>query len=353
MKTIKTSAQPSQMNADSHKRLLAYSTAASLGAFFAGQSADAAVVHAQGLAPYPRVLLPPALGASDQADFYLSIEGGSVTNFHLFITSDLTSHPTNKNPSQVIRIPGIVPDTNNPAVVNGQVLSALRNTSGSRGLTNSYCAAFLGGAVIGNNTNSPAPFYQPQIGISYNFGSAFPWVNYINSLFQGGFPNQSLGFRFTSSVDGQQHFGYMDIQLNFVPVTVDTLDPNGNPTTITKKICKSLVINDCVYETTPQASITVPKLLEVTKITNQDGLVTIGFGPNTTVNYDPSAFVVETSPTLGPSASWVTDVNAAVYQLTVPTFKASYSLPGTYQAITQSAPGATSQYWRIKLIGGF
>ncbi len=98
MKDIKTPIQPSPMSVDSQKRLLAYSAAASLGAFFSGQSAEAAVVQAQGLAPYPHVFLPPELGSTNTNDFYLSIEGGSITNFHLFITSDLTSHPTNKYP---------------------------------------------------------------------------------------------------------------------------------------------------------------------------------------------------------------------------------------------------------------
>ena len=356
MKDVKASPQPPRMNADSRKRLLAYSTAASLGAFFAGPNAEAAVVQAQGLGPYPHVFLPPALGASGQSDFYLSIEGGSVTNFHLFITSDLTSHPTNKVPSQVIRMPGIVPDTNNPAVVNGQVLSALRNSAGSHGLTNSYCVAFLGGAIIGNNTNSPAPWSQPQIGISYNFGSAFPWVNYVGGVFQGGFPQQFLGFRFTSSADGQEHFGYMDVKVNIVPVTFDTVDPAGNPTSLTKKVCASVVINDCVYETTPGADITVPDLIKATSILNNmavDGSIIIHFGPNTMVNYDATAFVVETSPTLGPSASWMTDNQASVIQLTAPVAKPDHGIPATYQVTTYPATGATSQYWRIRLAGGF
>ena len=350
MKNIQTSREPSRMTPDSQSRLLAYSTAASLGAFFASQSAEAAVVQAAGLAPYPHVFLPPALGATNANNFYLSIDGGSITNFQLFITGDLTSHLTNKTPAQVIRMPGTIPDTNNPAVVNGQVLSTLRGTSGSHGFTNSYCVAFLGGAIIGNNTNSPAPWYQPQIGISYNFGAAFPWKNYVNSSFQNGFPNNILGFRFTSSVDGQEHFGYMDVKTTFVSMSFDHLDPDGNPTTSIKKVLQSMVINDCVYETTPEADITVPKLLKVTSLVNNtevDGTIVIRFGPNSTENDPPEAFALETSPTLGPSAVWTTDTQAYIEQLTQATFGNPIK-PATYRAITYPTPGETSQYWRIK-----
>lgn len=351
MKNTQTSPQPPAMSTEMQNRLLAYSTAASLGAFFAGQSAEAAVVQSPGLAPYPHVFLPPGLGETNANNFFLSIEGGSITNFQLFITGDITSHLTNKTPAQVIRMPGIVPDTNNPAVVNGQVLSMLRGTAtAAHGYTNSYCVAFLGGLAIGNNTNSPAPWYQPQLGISYNYGSAFPWKNYVNSSFQNGFPNNILGFRFTSSVDGQEHFGYMDVKTTFVSMTFEHLDPSGNPTTSTKKVLKSVVVNDCYYETTPMADITVPKLIKITSIVNQtavDGTIIINFGPNS-VDDPAESFEVQTSPTLGPSAVWTTDQQAFVYQVTPQKLTSNPIKPATYQAITYPAAGASSQYWRIK-----
>jgi hypothetical protein len=342
------------MSTDSQNRLLAYSTAASLGAFFAGQSAEAAVVQAPGLAPYPHVFLPPDLGATNQHDFYLSIDGGSITNFHLFITGDVSSHLTNRTPAQVIRMPGIVPDTNNPSVVNGQVLSMLRGTSGSHGYTNSYCVAFLGGVAIGNNADSPPPWYQPQLGISYNYGSTgFPWKNYVNSSFKAGFPNQFLGFRFTSSVDGQEHFGYMEIKTTFVPMTFEHTDPNtGELTTSTKQIFQSLVINDCVYESTPGAEITVPSRLQITSFVDkraEDGSMVINFGPNWTEDLDMTAMALETSPTLGPSAVWTTDDQAFIIQLTPPKTTSNPIKPATYQAVTYPATGATSQYWRVKI----
>ena len=243
-------------------------------------------------------------------------------------------------------MPGIVPDTNNPTVVNGQVLSTLRGTSSSHGLTNSYCVAFLGGAIIGNNTNSPAPWYQPQLGISYNFGS-YPWKNYVNSSFKAGFPNQFLGFKFVSSVDGQEHFGYMNVKCNFLPVAFDHLDINGNPTNTTKQVLQSVVVNECVYESTPGGDIVVPKLIMITAVINSGDYYTINFSPNTTENDDASVFVLETSPTLGPDASWTPDPTALVYQLTQAATASNPIKPATYQALVYPAPGATTQFWRI------
>jgi hypothetical protein len=343
MKDIKNSDQPSRMSADSQDRLLAYSTAASLGAFFAGQNAEAAVVQAPGLAPYPHVILPQPAGSTNGTYLNLSIEGGSITNFLLNIAPDLLSHPTNKFGSQLVDMIGFVPDTNNPAIRNGQALTPLRGApAGDHGWTNAYCVAFYGGAIIGNNTNTTAPWYQPRLALSYNYGG-YPWVNYAWNAVPG-FPSEIAGFEFTSSVDGQNHFGYMDFQISFVTASIDYITPSGTTNTATKKIVKSLVINDCRYETTPDADIIIPKLIKITSVTTEGGLVTINFGPNSTENDDPSVFALETSPTLGPSASWTTDAQASIYQLT----QATPTRPATYQAQTVPTPGAISQYYRIK-----
>ncbi len=341
MKDIKNSSQPAPLSADSQKRLLAYSTAASLGAFFAGQNAEAAVVQAPGLAPYPHVVLPQPVGSTNGTYHYLSIEGGSITNFVLTIFPDLLSHPTNKWPSQIIDPIGIVPDTNNPSIRNGQVLTPLM----ASGQTNAYCVAFVGGSIIGNNTNTTAPWYGNRLALSYNFGTdLYPWVNYAWNNFPG-YPAQCLGFEFTSSADGQIHFGYMDVQVNFTSASRDIITPSGTTNTLTKQIVKSVVISDCRYETTANAGITVPKLLKITNITNEVDKVTIDFSPNSTENADASAFVLETSPTVGPSASWTADTNLVyLAQLT----QASTTSPATYQAQTVRATDATSQYWRIK-----
>lgn len=70
----------------------------------------------------------------------------------------------------------------------------------------------------------------------------------------------------------------------------------------------------------------------------------ITFAPNSTENDDPSVFALQTSPTLGPSASWATDNTAVITQLT----NGTATNPATYQAVTTPARGTTSQYWRIK-----
>jgi hypothetical protein len=342
MKDNKTSTTPSPLTADSQNRLLAYSTAAGLGAFFAGQPAEAAVVQAPGLASYPHVFVPVGpVGSANESHFYLSIEGGSKTNFDLLIAADLLSHPTNQFGSQVIDLIGIAPDTNNPAILNGQALAALM----PNGTTNAYCGPFLGGAIIGTNAYTTVPSYHPRLGLSYNYGP-YPWSNPAWTEVPG-FPVDTLGFEFTSSVDGQNHFGYMNVAITFASASLPYIDPSGNTNTATKKIVKSIVINDCRYETTPNASIVVPKLIKITGLVNNthvDGTFVINFAPNSTENDPETAFVVETSPTLGPSANWKTDSTALLSQLT----NGNASNPATYQAVTRPATGVTSQYWRIK-----
>src|SRR5450432_3228918 len=235
----KTSSQLSRISSDSQDRLMAYTTAASLGAFFAGQNAKATLVQAPGLGGYPLVVLPQPLGSTNATDHFLSIEGGSITNFDLNIYPDLLSHPTTQYPSQLILLIGFVPDTNNPAIVNGQVLTPTFSVPDAYGHTNNaYAAVFLGRSAI-NATTASAPWYHPSLGISYNYTKDYPFVN--NHWTEvPGFPEEYVGFEFTSSVDGQNHFGYMDMQVNFTSATI------GATTT---EIVQSVVINDCRYET--------------------------------------------------------------------------------------------------------
>jgi len=54
--------------------------------------------------------------------------------------------------------------------------------------------------------------------------------------------------------------------------------------------------------------------------------------------------VLQTSPTLGPTAVWVTDPQAVVFQ----TGTANIDSPAAYQALTYPTDGGTAQYWRIK-----
>ena len=328
----KTSSQPSRISSDSQNRLMAYTTAAGLGAFFAGQNAEATLVQAPGLGAYPLVVLPQPLGSTNATDHYLSIEGGAITNFDLNIFPDLLSHPTTQYPSQLIQLIGFVPDTNNPAIVNGQPLCP----PFSDGSTNAYIGAFFGGMIIGNNATTFTPNYHPSLGISYNYTSSYPFVN-SHWTEVPGFPEEYVGFAFTSSVDGQNHFGYMDMQVNFTSATIGAF---------TTEIVQSVVIKDCRYETTPNASVTVPSAIKITSFTqdpSQNNLITINFGPNW-ANDDASTYVLETSPTLGSSAVWVTDPQAVVSQ----TGNANIDAAASYQALTYPTDGWTAQYWRIR-----
>jgi hypothetical protein len=328
MKTQKISSPNKHLAHDSQKRLLAYSTAAGLGAFFAGQNAGATLVQAPGLAPYPLVVLPQPLGSTNATDHYLSIEGGSVTNFDLYIGPDLLSHPTSQWPSQQILL---IPYTNNVSIVEGQPLCP----PFSDGSTNAYIGAFFGGMIIGNNTNTFTPSYHPSLGISYNYTPSYPFVN-SHWTEVPGFPEEYVGFKFTSSVDGQNHFGYMHIQVNFTSATIGAA---------TEEIIQSVVVNDCRYETTPNAGVTVPSAIKITSFTkdpSNNNLITIDFGPNW-ANDNTSTYVLETSPTLGPSAVWVTDPQALVFQ----TGTANIDSPATYQTLTYPT-NSVAQFWRIK-----
>ncbi|HEV2438029.1 MAG TPA: hypothetical protein VG077_18700 [Verrucomicrobiae bacterium] len=329
MKTQKLSSPKKHLAPDSQKRLLAYSTAAGLGAFFAGQNAEATLVQAPGLAPYPHVFLPQPLGSTNATDLFLSIEGGSVTNFELYIGPDLFSHLTTRFPSQLVDFRGFVPDTNNPTIVNGQPLCPPQ----ANGTTNAYINPFFGGMIIGNNTNTFTPDYAQRLALAYQTGT-YPYYKYHWNDYDG-YPYEFSGFEFKGA-DGQNHFGYMDVKVNFTNVTSNS---------ISKWIVQSVVVADCRYETTPDAGVTVPSIIKITSFTMDpanNNVITNDFGPNW-ANDNTNTYVLETSPTLGPSAVWVTDPNAVVSQ----TLIADPMNPATYQAVTKPG-GNPTQFWRIR-----
>jgi hypothetical protein len=199
---------------------------------------------------------------------------------------------------------------------------------------NAYAACFLGGTVI-NSTNGSAPFYKPRLGLCYfaknNYGGFY---NYVDNKY---ITTGALGFEFVGSVDGQTHFGYMDVQVN-------TVLSNSIP------VVQSVVIQDVYYNATPNAGITVPimvKISDITIDTNNNNAVTINFTSND--NADPSTFTLETRPTLGATANWTTDTAASIAQATTP---ASGIPPNgldltIYTAVT-TAPSGASQFYRIK-----
>lgn len=81
MKTKKNVRQITPLTTDSQKRLLAYTTAAGVGAFFAGQGAEGQVVQSSVLVNGNSMTYPLALGVPNgqgpnQDYFYLNIDGG-------------------------------------------------------------------------------------------------------------------------------------------------------------------------------------------------------------------------------------------------------------------------------------
>src|SRR5664279_1112909 len=67
---------------DSQRRLLAYTPAAGLGAFFGGQNAEAAPTLSLGLGPYPHTLIPGAGAGVYHNYFYFDVDGNGTPDFN-------------------------------------------------------------------------------------------------------------------------------------------------------------------------------------------------------------------------------------------------------------------------------
>ena len=284
----------SQLSTDSQSRLMAYTTAAGLGAFFAGQNAEAQVTASAALAPYPHTLItgmPPA-GGDYGTYFFMDVDGDGTRDF-IF----------NVDPLRV----------NMGNALDGQTNLVL-NPSG-----NSYVIPWTVGMTIDATTGS-APTYLKRLASSYYYLPAHAWVYSFNN-----FPDDAaLGFSFTAA-DGLTHFGYMNVKVNHTPGPT----PDFTAT-----------VSGIYYNATPNAGITVgdlpPATVKATSIEVGPGsAVTIKF--TSSDNGPASAFILETSSSLGASASWATDAGAVI----------TSSAPGIYEAVT-TATGATAQFYRIK-----
>ncbi|HVU28443.1 MAG TPA: hypothetical protein VHG71_11995 [Verrucomicrobiae bacterium] len=304
MKSAKNVRQNNHLAPDSQRRLIAYTTAAGLGAFFSGQNADAQVTASAALAPYPATL--PSDSGTNTADFAFDVDGDGTNDlqFIIFGQGNIPVH------SQVADIIGL---TNSVGTAN-----QLLNDSATQ-----YMHAWLGGETINASTGF-APKYKPRLALVYAYGY----------LLNNKFPTiAALGFSFVSSVDGQTHFGYMDVRVN---ATTNDLGQH---------FISSVSVKDIYYNATPNAGITIPVLVAVTNITVGDGnAVAINFSSND--NAPESAFTLETSPVLGPSANWTTDTNAVITLVTAANPNGAKPL-AYYQAVT-TGTGAASQFFRIK-----
>jgi PEP-CTERM motif len=179
---------------DSQKRLLAYTTAASLGAFFVtGQEVRAQVTLSGALAPYPHIFSPynyPNLDIDGDGnnDFHLAVAGGNV------IISAASGA-------------GILNPSSNPYVIPWTV----------------------GSTIDGSASTAPATHYG---------GASLASVYGLETEPLNNFSTEgALGFEFVSSLDGETHFGYMDIQITdsgsypHFTATVDDIYWNATPNT--------------------------------------------------------------------------------------------------------------------------
>ncbi len=302
MKTTKKSGQVKRLAPDSQKRLVAYTTAAGLGAFFAGQSAEAQVTASAAFAPYPATL--PAATDTNTVDFAFDVDGDGTNDFQFIVFGEgnVPDH------SQVADIIGL---TNSLSTTN-----LLLNDSAT-----SYMHAWLGGKIINASTGF-VPTYKPRLAIAYGNGL------YLNSKFP---KTAALGFSFVSGLDNQPHFGYMDVRVN-------------GSTNSFGKIITSLTVQDVYYEATPNTGITIPEAILVSNIVvGADNAVTINFSSNT--NTPPSEFTLLTSPALGAAASWTPDLGAVITQTTIANPNAARPL-AYYQAVTTNT--MPTQFFRIE-----
>ena len=295
MKTkTKTNIKPaSRLTSDSQSRLVAYTAAAGLGAFFGGQTVEGQVTESPSYPTY----LGPGQGTGYQNDFfYLDIDGDGTNDFVVSAGS-------------VVHISGTSP---------GNILID-RNVSGYNGGT--YLYHWTNGVTINATTSSR---------VSAGFLALARRYPYFDDFYPGdpGYAGPLpyyLGFSFTSG-DGKTHFGYMNIQVIPQDFWFGTLFHT--------------IVNGIYYNQTPNAAIVTgslpPVIVSATSIqVGAQNAVTINF--TSSDNAAASAFTLETSPVLGASASWTTDTKAVI----------SSSGPGVYQAVT-TGTGGPSQFFRIK-----
>jgi hypothetical protein len=184
---------------DSQRRLLAYTTAAGLGAFLGGQNAEAAPTLSLGLGPYPHTLIPGAGTGAYHNYFYFDVDGNGTPDFNLGVNSkriDISGYGANR---LVL----------NPA-------------------SNGYVIPWTTGMTI-NGTTGTAPTYHRWLANQNPNNAAYNFNNFSSK--------SAMGFQIMSDVSGssQPHFGYVDLQVNGAPgsftVTVDDIYWETAPTT--------------------------------------------------------------------------------------------------------------------------
>ena len=313
MKKEPNKTQVARLTPDSQKRLVAYTTAAGLGALFAGQNADAQVTLSQAFPSYPVTILA---GTSTNISFIpIDVDGDTVADF------DLKFGDTG--------LPFATPHANQVCDLIGLTNSVSGPNHGLDSAAHNYLEAWLGTLTINSSTGF-VPAYQPRLAIAYYYGAGLPF--HLNDKFP---VKSALGFSFISGVDSQTHFGYMDVMVN------KTNEVIGG---VTNGVLPSVTIYDIYYNATANAGISIPVSVSVSNIlVDASSNVTINFTSND--GADPSKFTLETSPTLGPSATWTADPLSAIFLITAANPHAAKPL-GVYQALT-TAPGGAARFYRI------
>lgn len=277
--------QHAALTSDSQKRLIAYTTAAGLGAFFAGQAVEAQVVESPAFSSYPQNLARGGGTGAYQTYFYLDIDGDGTPDFNLSVNNwrvDISGTPLSN--------PVLNPSSNAYLIpwTNGMTLDAV---SGS---TPTY-RRFLATSI-----------YQYQYYLFNNFHTS-----------------GALGFEFTSGIDNQPHFGYIQIKVNGETGVFGDF---------------TATVDGIYYNQTPNAPITIGEVPVAVRITN----IKPGPGESVTIDFTSSdaapasAFSVETNTTLDGTVDWMPDSGAVI----------TTNAPGVYQAVTTPS-GESIQFFRI------
>jgi hypothetical protein len=187
MKTRSNIRHITPLTIDSQKRLLAYTTAAGVGAFFAGQSAEGQVVESAVLVngspmSYPFTVVTPGGAGPYHNYFYLDIDGGG---------NELNLVPNNWR----VTLGGI------PSSVN----FALNPTS------NSYIIPWTAGMYVGPLGNAITPTESKPTYKNFLANSNHGTQTY---LFNNFATTGVVGFQITNPTDTSVHFGYMVVQVN-------------------------------------------------------------------------------------------------------------------------------------------
>jgi len=337
MKKAKTPRPSASLTPEAHRHLIAYTTAAGLGAFFGGQAAEGQVTQSQGLAPYPYIKMGSAISNS------FSILGDGVTDFQFIYTGHAWAegysaanggagkgygagyYGSTYPPKFSAIIYGIPKFSYLVGGFHKTPANFLKTTNNfvldpavsANPLAPGYPVPWTVGAIVDSNAVNVG--YQQYGGqIANGFHNAFPSTNGFGAL---GFTFVRMNGNVTN-----RYYGYMVLEV------VGTNYPDyweGGYTA---------VVTSIYYNATPGVGIkvaAVPALgINVTGIKVGPGsTVTINF---TSSNYESaSSFTLQKSASVGASASWTTDGSAVI----------TSSTPGVYQAVTTGSGGVL--FYRI------